>query len=425
MVSKQPLLRRIVIAFVLMTFCVSAFFSLSIVAVVHFIEENLVSQELDGELRSVVEHDLANGLPPRLDARTRFFSSDLPRYATPEQFANAEEGFSEAVDGDEAFYVFKAVMDGKTYMLVQEQHEFEARENILFNAVLGGFVLSVMLAWVLGLSLARRIVAPVVRLANQVRHRDQLHHLAPNIAPDYPDDEVGHLAAAFDSTLGQLRKSLEREQLFTSDVSHELRTPLMIIASSCELLSAANNLEPRQVEQVARISRATEEMSSLVQTFLILARASANQSIQGSAATLAFVADEQCARWQPMIREKGLAFEVVNEGADANARYNLTFLRTVMSNLLRNALHYTEQGFVRLVLTADGFRVEDSGVGIPESQHEQMFKSFVRGDQSRGEGLGLGLSLVKRICTHEGWDVRVKNLDTGGSEFKVVLTAVS
>ena len=45
------------------------------------------------------------------------------------------------------------------------------------------------------------------------------------------------LAAAFDSTLGQVRQSLERERLFTSDVSHELRTPLMVIATSCELLA--------------------------------------------------------------------------------------------------------------------------------------------------------------------------------------------
>lgn len=420
MVSKQPLLRRIVIAFVLMTFCVSGVFSLSIVAVVHFIEEDLVSQELNEELQGVLQHDLANGLPPRLDARTRFFASDVPEYAVPAQFASAQEGFSESVDETDAFYVFKRSIDGQSYFLVQEQHEFEARETALYHAVLAGFILSVILAWILGLWLARRIVAPVVRLASQVRHRDQLHHLAPNIAPDYADDEVGHLAQAFDSTLGQLRKSLEREQLFTSDVSHELRTPLMVINSSCELLDVAPNLEPRQREKVERIRRATDEMSALVQTFLLLARATSNQSIEGGGATLAAVAEEQALRWGVMIREKGLTFEMIDQGADAT-RYNLTFLRTVMSNLLRNALHYTETGGVRLLLRADGFCVEDSGVGIPLEQHERMFQPFVRGRQARGEGLGLGLSLVKRICFHEGWQVSVSSLQPSGSQFKVLL----
>jgi signal transduction histidine kinase len=247
-----------------------------------------------------------------------------------------------------------------------------------------------------------------------------LHALAPALAPDYPDDEVGHLAAAFDSTLGQLRQTLERERLFTSDVSHELRTPLMIIASSCELLVEAQGLSPRQREQVQRISRAAEEMSELVQTFLMLARAKPEESRQGGSASLAEVADEQSKRWAPLIEEKGLQFQLIAQGVDS-AQYNLTFLRTVMSNLLRNALHYTEQGGVRLILDTGGFRVEDSGVGIPLDQHEQMFQPFVRGPEARGEGLGLGLSLVKRICTHQGWAVRVSDLPPQGSRFEVNL----
>ncbi|MCG4451912.1 MULTISPECIES: HAMP domain-containing sensor histidine kinase [unclassified Pseudomonas] len=420
MVSKQPLLRRIVIAFVLMTLVVSGVFSLSIVAIVHFVEEHLVSQELDRELSIVIDEDLRRGQRPRLDSSTRFFASHLPEFEVPLQFAEAADGFSEVVEGDQAFYLFKRSENGRDFMLVQEQHEFEAREQVLFNVVLAGFLLSMLVAWSLGWLLARRVMAPVIRLANQVRHRDQLHALAPALAPDYPDDEVGHLAAAFDSTLGQLRHSLERERLFTSDVSHELRTPLMIIASSCELLAEAPNLDARQLEQIQRIARATEEMGDLVQTFLILARARPQESSQGGSATLAAVADEQSKRWAPLMHEKGLQFQLIEEGED-DSHYNLTFLRTVISNLLRNALHYTEQGTVRLILQDGGFRVEDSGVGIPLDQQEQMFQPFVRGAQSRGEGLGLGLSLVKRICTHQGWTVQMRDLPPRGSAFEVSL----
>jgi signal transduction histidine kinase len=420
MVSKQPLLRRIVYAFVLMTLVVSGLFALSIVGVVHFVEEHLVSQELARELSTVIRDDLGRGQAPRLDASTRFFAARHPGYPPPPQFAGVEDGFSEVVEGDRAFYVFSRRENGELFMLVEEQSEFEAREQLLFNVVLVGFLLSVLAAWGLGWLLARRVMAPVIRLARQVRHRDQLHPLAPPLALDYPDDEVGHLAAAFDSTLGQLRHSLERERLFTSDVSHELRTPLMVIASSCELLEAAVNLDARQREQVRRIGRAAEEMRDLVQTFLILARARQEDPSQGGSATLAMVADEQSRRWAPLIREKGLHFELIEQGADS-ALYDLSFLRTVMSNLLRNALHYTEQGTVRLILDNGGFRVEDSGVGIPPEQQEQMFRPFVRGAQSRGEGLGLGLSLVKRICAHQGWQVRVRDLPPQGSAFEVSL----
>lgn len=417
---KQPLRWRIVIAFVLMTLAVSGVLSLSIVASVHFVEEHLVSQELDRELNSVIQEDLQRGQRPRVDSSTRFFASQLAEYAVPQEFAQVRNGFSEVLEGDQAFYAFKRTENGQVFMLVQEQHEFEARERVLFDVVLAGFLLSVVAAWGLGWLLARRVMAPVIRLASQVRHRDQLHALAPALAPDYPDDEVGHLAAAFDGTLGQLRQTLERERLFTSDVSHELRTPLMIIASSCELLAEAQGLGPRPREQVQRIKRAAEEMSELVQTFLMLARAKPEESRQGGSASLAEVADEQSRRWAPLIEEKGLQFQLIEQGADS-AQYNLTFLRTVMSNLLRNALHYTEQGGVRLILETGGFRVEDSGVGIPLDQHEQMFQPFVRGAEARGEGLGLGLSLVKRICTHQGWAVRVSDLPPQGSRFEVSL----
>ncbi|MDM9652934.1 HAMP domain-containing sensor histidine kinase [Pseudomonas wenzhouensis] len=418
MLSKQPFQRRILIAFVLMTVMVSGLFSLSIVGVVHFIEEHLVSQEMSRELGETLNEDIRQGRPPRLDSSTRFFSSNNPDYAIAPEYDGLREGFNEVVSGNEAFYVYVQKINGETYMLVQEQQEFEARENALFNVVLAGFLLTVIAAWGLGLMMARKVMAPISRLAQQVRHRDQLHPLAPPLAPDYPDDEIGQLAAAFDSTLGQVRQSLERERLFTSDVSHELRTPLMVIATSCELLAEAP-LGPREKEQVARIARASEEMRELVQTFLQLARDKSNEAVFVGDRTLAAVADEQASRWGALMKEKGLDFQLIEEGQD-DGRYNATFLGTVMANLLRNALHYTEHGEVRLILESGAFRIEDSGAGIPAEQHERIFQPFVRGAQARGEGLGLGLSLVKRICAKQGWQVSLES-EPGHTHFRVTL----
>ncbi|WP_313116550.1 sensor histidine kinase [Ectopseudomonas guguanensis] len=418
MLSKQPFERRILIAFILMTTVVSGLFSLSIVAVVHFIEEHLVSMQMERELGGVLSQDMKTGSAPRLDSSTRFFSSQFPEYAIPDVYQHLPEGFNEIVNGDDAFYVYVEESNGHTHVLVQEQDEFEAREKALFNVVLAGFLLTVIAAWGLGLITASKVMAPVSRLAQQVRHRDQLHPLAPPLAPDYPNDEVGQLAAAFDSTLGQVRQSLERERLFTSDVSHELRTPLMVIATSCELLAEAP-LSPREKEQVARIARASEEMRELVQTFLQLARDKSNEAAFVGDRSLAAIANEQASRWGALIEEKGLDFQVIEEGQDAG-QYNATFLATVMGNLLRNALHYTEYGEVRLILESGAFRIEDSGAGIPAEQHERIFQPFVRGTQARGEGLGLGLSLVKRICAKQGWQVSLQS-EPGHTRFRVTL----
>ena len=203
MTSKQPFARRIVIAFVLMTVLVSGVFSLSIVAVVHLIEQRLISEEMHRELDSVLHEDMKYGRSPRLDAKTRFYASNLPQYTTPERYVGLDEGFTELVDGDQAFYAYLREINGIRYLLVQEQSEFEAHENALFNVVLAGFIFTVLGAWGLGRVMAGRVMAPVSRLAQQVRHRDQLLPSAPPLAPEYPDDEVGQLARAFDGTLGQ------------------------------------------------------------------------------------------------------------------------------------------------------------------------------------------------------------------------------
>jgi signal transduction histidine kinase len=283
-----------------------------------------------------------------------------------------------------------------------------------------GFVLSLALAVFLGWVLARKVMAPVVRLARQVRHRDQLLGLAPPLAPDYAADEVGELAVAFDATLGRLRQALTRERLFTSDVSHELRTPLMVLASSCELLLENPGIDQRGKAQVQRIARASEEMRELVQTFLMLARAQREDAGAAPRHTLAQVADSLLCLWRAPIESKGLQL-MFEPGNPPDTRYNATLLNAVMGNLLRNALHYTEQGFIRLTLNENGFVVEDSGVGIPEEKREAMFQPFVRGNEKRGEGLGLGLSLVQRICENEGWSVTLSTMEPNGCRFEVDL----
>ncbi len=199
------------------------------------------------------------------------------------------------------------VVDGRRYVLLQDQSDFEERERVLFAVVLVGFVLSLALAVFLGWVLARKVMAPVVRLARQVRHRDQLLGLAPPLAPDYAADEVGELAVAFDATLGRLRQALSRERLFTSDVSHELRTPLMVLASSCELLLENPAIDQRGRAQVERIARACEEMRELVQTFLMLARAQREDAGHvASAVNLSQVAEGLLGIWREPIEAKGL-----------------------------------------------------------------------------------------------------------------------
>ncbi|MDR0378615.1 MAG: HAMP domain-containing histidine kinase [Candidatus Accumulibacter sp.] len=417
--SRQTLAYRIVAAFVLMTFVVSGAFSLGLKYVMEEVEAELISKTLGGRLGAFVVDHVPKGEMPGTERGLRFFVQGDPRLKTddiPPEFQDARPGFNEIGD----YWVVVREQGGRRYMLAQDQREYEDYEQAVFAALLAGFVLTVAGAWGLGSLMARRILSPVNRLAEQVRHLDAASSLSAPLAQDYADDEVGQVAEAFDHTMARLAKALERERLFTSDVSHELRTPLMVVTTSCELLDTAD-LPANAREKIARIARVAHEMQNLVATFLTLARPEDGASGQRTAeagVTLAAAAEEERLRWLPGIHAKGLAFEMVEEEVDTG-RYHAAFLSTVIGNLLRNALYYTNQGHIRLVLEEGGFRVEDSGAGVPEAEKTRVFQPFTRGEQKRGEGMGLGLSLVQRICAHQGWRIELRARPGGGSVFRV------
>ncbi|MBQ0719891.1 MAG: HAMP domain-containing histidine kinase [Gammaproteobacteria bacterium] len=427
---KRGLARRIVFAFVAITLVVSGAFALSLVYVVGWVETHLVSEESATELNEVLSQDLSTWQQLDLDAKTHFYTSDPNGPAIPANLTNSHDGFTELVEGDQAFYVFQQTQHGQRYLLVKEQHDFERREQVLYDGVLGGFIFSVLAASVLGWLLARQVIAPVARLARQVRHSDQLLPMAPALAADYANDEVGQLAAAFDTTLEHLRHTLDRERFFTSDVSHELRTPLMVIASSCELLLEEDELSTSQHKQLERIQKAGSEIHELVETFLLLARGDSQSGDTAVRVSLATAAEAAIQRFSSLAQAKGLRLVSVIEANDTGgntrdkkASYNASFLAVVMANLLRNAMHYTDTGEIRLILVEGGFRVEDTGIGVSSEQQADIFDPFYRADPARGDGLGLGLSIVRRVCEHQGWAIHLRALVPSGSCFVVDLRA--
>ncbi len=420
--KQHRLSRRIIVAFVVMAAVISALFSVGIIVVVQVVEKQLLTDTLHGDMTLAMARFSA-GRDLDLLPGSRFYHDTESSLDEPEEppawLENLDSGFHEVFREGQSFHALVYKQGDERFLYLRDQTDFEKREQALFLVVAAGFMLSVIAAWILGYFLARRIMFPVTRLASQVRHRGQLLALAPPLAPGYADDEVGQLAAAFDGTLDQLRQALERERFFTSDVSHELRTPLTVITTSCELLKATDTLNPKQEKQLLRVQRASQEMRELIHTFLQLARDNLDNKSVTEKSTIANMAQEQCEQWQPAAEAKGLQLLLTQEAPPPDKLYNVALLRAVVSNLLRNAVHYTETGYVRLVLTATGFRVEDSGAGIDESQRESIFQPFVRGSGARGEGLGLGLSLVKRICAHQGWQISLHNLSGGGNCFEV------
>jgi signal transduction histidine kinase len=91
-------------------------------------------------------------------------------------------------------------------------------------------------------------------------------------------------------------------------------------------------------------------------------------------------------------------------------------MQVVVSNLLRNACSYTDEGRIDVILEQDRLTVRDTGIGMSEDSTARAFEPFYRADPARPQGTGLGLSIVRRLCDRFGWKVELESeLGTGTS----------
>ena len=232
----------------------------------------------------------------------------------------------------------------------------------------------------------------------------------------------------------ELRRALETERAARAaadrrlaETAHDLRAALASIIGYAHMLA-----DPRQdvlsTEQVAeRISRLALGLCEI--TTDLLGRGAAASITAGVRRRFPVRAVlEGCAHAvEPLCREKNLGLKV-ELPAEEEFAGDVTLVRRVVHNLLTNAVRYTEHGEVglrgRLDPSGLAIEVSDTGVGIPEEDHERVFEEFCRLDPGRRMaplGTGLGLATVKRLCDRSGGRVEVASRVGVGSTFRVWL----
>jgi signal transduction histidine kinase len=282
-----------------------------------------------------------------------------------------------------------------------------------FLLMLGVSVLLItVISAVAGRWLAGRIIAPVTELIRRVSERQPEEDAPPPLAEQFPWHEVQRLAADFDNYLLRLHDFIERERLFTGDVSHELRTPLAVIQGATDLLMADPDIDRKNRLRIARIERAVAEMGEISGALLALAREQQAPAEDAGDCDAVAVVEELVSRHRQLLHGKPVTLSVsVIEPPRVAADHAV--LAMTIGNLLRNALAYTDSGEVRITLESGAIQVEDRGPGLQTNEIQQLFRPYVRGDDSKGAGLGL--SLVQRLCKRQGWQITLANRPGGGT----------
>lgn len=215
--------------------------------------------------------------------------------------------------------------------------------------------------------------------------------------PDFRYVELNRIAEQLQAAFERIASLLEREHQFLRHASHELRTPIAIIRANMELLDKVGVPETLN-RPVERVRRANHAMLQLTETLLWLSRENE---------TAPNLRDVQVNELLDELSEE-LGYLLRDKSVDILRHYAADLpvlplpevpLRIVLSNLLRNAFQYTDEGDVLLDLTADRLVIENREHGELNIDSDQSF--------------GLGLMLVKRICERLGWSLELQFQEQG------------
>lgn len=413
--APRSLRQRIMLSFAMLVTLVAAIYGCALYQSMEYTECQLIAGFLRDEAKRV-EDTLNRGEIPQLAEATAIYGA-APLKSIPTDLHHVPEGYSEYTE-DAHLFVWRSTWKGEPLVLTRDQEGFEDTERIFRRVVLISILLVFLIGTLAGWWLSRNIMKPVQALSNAVKNAADAPVYAP-LAVTVTNDEVGELARICDTAMKRLHEALTREKAFTGDVSHELRTPLTVIETSAELLELSS-LTPEQRAQLTKITRSAAAMRELLTLFLSFARMAETRGSAGKPDSLDGILRNAVEVWSPFAEEKQLTLTLEREAA-CPGTYSPGLLGTVVSNLIKNAVAYTEKGGITITETAEGFRVADTGPGIAPDEAQRIFSPGYRGSAAMGDGAGLGLSIATRICRRTGWTLALTPSDKG-AVFTVVVT---
>jgi len=318
-------------------------------------------------------------------------------------------GNHEIREEDHEYHVAVRDTNGTRFILRYNESEHEARLAAVSTVVVVGALIMSVLVLILVYAIAGRLTHGLETLAARVaRGRGD----TPFSQPDM-EQELLSVARALDDAEARQAELMMRERDFSANLSHELRTPLAGIRSDAEMLAASEALPDGARRRAARIIATTDSTTQLAESLLLLAR-EARPQLQESVS----VADAIRSAWRGIQSQEadpsGLKLQVPES---AVLQADPALLQLVLRNLLANALRHGEGMRVSCVMEGSRLCVQDRGPGLHEVDPNQIFDRFHRRGSKPGHGLGL--ALVKHICSACGWSVRASNRPGGGASLEV------
>jgi len=260
--------------------------------------------------------------------------------------------------------------------------------------------------------------------------------------------ELDNIRKGLEIKARELEQSTRYKSEFLANMSHELRTPLnsLLLLSRSLMENARGNLEADQMEYAAIINRSGNDLLTLINEILDLSKIEAGRmNISPQDVPLAELCDVLVAGFKPLADDKGLALSCdTGGGLPPRIRTDRQRLEQILRNLLSNAVKFCDKGSVSLTFrrpspeecadldwlapeNALAISVNDTGVGIPPENQQDIFEAFRQldgGTDRRFGGTGLGLTISRELARLLRGEIRLTSEPGAGSTFTLVIPLV-
>jgi two-component system sensor histidine kinase AdeS len=282
-------------------------------------------------------------------------------------------------------------------------------------------VIAIVIAVVVSVQLARRIVLPLTSLAESARRIAGGDLTARAIAGDRSLGETAELVDDFNAMAARLEALSTRMTTWNAAIAHELRTPVTILNGRLD--GVADGLFVLDASLLAVLRNQVRGLARLIEDLRVVSLAdSGHLDVQLELTDLAVVVGDLRALVDPMLTEGG--FSPVWNLQPALFRCDATRIRQAVLALIENARRHATPGRLEICTAAEGagatIAVADQGPGLDPGLSTEIFDPFRRGGEDR-DGSGLGLAVVRVIAEAHGGSAHHRANATGGSTFEIVL----
>lgn len=386
---------------------------LTVFAASWVVQNVMISRTLEREATTFLDRFQENPKvsPPLTANLTGYFRPEGREVPIPDYLSKLPPGFSLLDEYQDGLVGYVKTDEAGTVYLVYNRNPL-MQEAIWFGLIPLAIVLVIayLITW-MSFRMSHRAVSPLIRLARRLENLDlnrpdqALFDLSDLKMAS--DKEVAVLANSLDHLNQRLNRFVERERNFTRDASHELRSPVTVIQMATEMLLDEGQLGDYERRTVMRISSVARDMQALTEAMLVLARES-GEGLAIKEIDINEIINDEIRRYSYLVKNKQVNLQVHTNGR-LLIQGPPSVASVMISNLIRNACAYTDEGEVNIYVGEDSITVDDTGVGMSDADVEKAFKPYFRGTRTGKGGHGVGLTIVKRLSDRFNWPVEIQS----------------